>query len=110
MLRNVGLRQSERVSQITDVPPAHRDDIHVNVRVFVKHGRELLPLPTDVEPVTLGEGLTPLLPDSGYSAAIGVAMAGLLQWLWLLFSCWRDGVAMKLVRPRCLKFPAEGTP
>jgi putative peptidoglycan lipid II flippase len=24
----------------------------------------------------------------------------LLQWLWLLYSCWRDGVAMKLVRPR----------
>jgi putative peptidoglycan lipid II flippase len=45
-------------------------------------------------------GLTPLLPDAGYAAAIGVAMAGLLQWLWLLFSCWRDGVAMKLVRPR----------
>jgi putative peptidoglycan lipid II flippase len=45
-------------------------------------------------------GLTPLLPDAGYSASIGVALAGLLQWLWLLFSCWRDGVAMKLVRPR----------
>jgi putative peptidoglycan lipid II flippase len=45
-------------------------------------------------------GLTPLLPDSGYAASIGVAMAGLLQWLWLLFSCWRDGVGMKLVRPR----------
>ena len=45
-------------------------------------------------------GLTPLLPDSGYAASIGVALAGLLQWLWLLFSCWRDGVAMKLVRPR----------
>jgi putative peptidoglycan lipid II flippase len=27
-------------------------------------------------------------------------MAGVLQWLWLLFSCWRDGVSMKLVRPR----------
>jgi putative peptidoglycan lipid II flippase len=45
-------------------------------------------------------GLTPLLPDAGYAASIGVALAGLLQWLWLLFSCWRDGVAMKLVRPR----------
>lgn len=45
-------------------------------------------------------GLTPMLPDAGYAASIGVAMAGLLQWLWLLFSCWRDGVAMKLVRPR----------
>lgn len=45
-------------------------------------------------------GLTPLLPNAGYSAAIGVALAGFLQWLWLLWSCWRDGVAMKLMRPR----------
>src|SRR5882757_4727223 len=45
-------------------------------------------------------GLTPFLPNSGYAAAIGVAIAGLLQWLWLLLSCSRDGVAMRLVRPR----------
>jgi len=45
-------------------------------------------------------GLTPLLPNSGYAASIGVAIAGLLQWLWLLVACARDGVAMKLVRPR----------
>ena len=44
--------------------------------------------------------LTPMLPDAGYSASIGVALAGVLQWLWLLYSCWRDGVSMKLVRPR----------
>jgi len=45
-------------------------------------------------------GLTPLLPNSGYAASIGVAIAGLLQWLWLLIACHRDGVSMKLVRPR----------
>ncbi len=45
-------------------------------------------------------GLTPFLPNSGYAASIGVALAGLLQWLWLLLSCRRDGVGMKLVRPR----------
>ena len=45
-------------------------------------------------------GLTPFLPDAGYAASIGVAIAGLLQWLWLLWSCSRDGVGMKLVRPR----------
>jgi putative peptidoglycan lipid II flippase len=45
-------------------------------------------------------GLTPFLPDAGYAASIGVALAGLLQWLWLLWSCSRDGVSMKLVRPR----------
>ncbi|HEU5095449.1 MAG TPA: murein biosynthesis integral membrane protein MurJ [Reyranella sp.] len=45
-------------------------------------------------------GLTPFLPNSGYAAAIGVALAGLLQWLWLLLACRRDGVGMRLVRPR----------
>ncbi len=45
-------------------------------------------------------GLTPLLPNAGYAASIGVAIAGLLQWLWLLVACARDGVGMKLVRPR----------
>ena len=45
-------------------------------------------------------GLTPFLPNSGYAASIGVAIAGLLQWLWLLIACARDGVGMKLVRPR----------
>lgn len=45
-------------------------------------------------------GLTPFLPNSGYAASIGVALAGLLQWLWLLLSCRRDGVGMRLVRPR----------
>jgi putative peptidoglycan lipid II flippase len=43
-------------------------------------------------------GLTPLLPNSGYAASIGVAIAGLLQWLWLLIACARDDVSMKLVR------------
>jgi len=45
-------------------------------------------------------GLTPLLANSGYAASIGVAIAGLLQWLWLLIACARDDVSMKLVRPR----------
>jgi threonine synthase len=33
---------------------------------------ELLPLPADVEPVTLGEGMTPLLPCPRLGAALGV--------------------------------------
>jgi putative peptidoglycan lipid II flippase len=45
-------------------------------------------------------GLTPLLSNAGYAASIGVAIAGLLQWLWLLIACAREGVGMKLVRPR----------
>src|SRR5205085_10106788 len=34
--------------------------------------RELLPLPADREPVTLGEGLTPLLPCPRLGPALGV--------------------------------------
>ena len=45
-------------------------------------------------------GLTPFLPNAGYAASIGVAVAGLLQWLWLLLACRREGVVMTLVRPR----------
>jgi putative peptidoglycan lipid II flippase len=45
-------------------------------------------------------GLTPFLPNGGYAAAIGVAVAGLLQWLWLLVVCARHNVGMTLVRPR----------
>src|SRR5215216_272771 len=45
-------------------------------------------------------GLTPLLPNAGFAASIGVAIGGLLQWLWLLIACVRDDVGMKLVRPR----------
>src|SRR5881227_468552 len=34
--------------------------------------RELLPLPADAEPVTLGEGMTPLLPCPRLGAALGL--------------------------------------
>ncbi|MBL6618363.1 MAG: murein biosynthesis integral membrane protein MurJ [Reyranella sp.] len=45
-------------------------------------------------------GLTPLLPNSGYAASISFAIAGLLQWVWLLVACARDDVTMTLVPPR----------
>jgi len=45
-------------------------------------------------------GLTPFLPNGGYAASIGVAVAGLLQWLWLLLVCARHEVGITLVRPR----------
>ena len=48
-------------------------------------------------------GLTPLLPNSGYAASIGAAVAGLFQWVWLLIACARDYVSMKLVWPRWTK-------
>src|SRR5262245_5166641 len=35
--------------------------------------RELLPLPFDLEPVTLGEGMTPLLPCTRLGAALGLS-------------------------------------
>src|SRR3954469_1686159 len=34
--------------------------------------RELLPLPTDAEPVTLGEGMSPLLPCPRLGAGLGL--------------------------------------
>jgi putative peptidoglycan lipid II flippase len=45
-------------------------------------------------------GLTPFLPNGGYAAAIGVAISGFLQWLWLLVACAREGIGLRLVRPR----------
>jgi putative peptidoglycan lipid II flippase len=45
-------------------------------------------------------GLTPFLPNSGYAAALGVAVAGIVQWLWLVVACAREGVGLTLVRPR----------
>src|SRR5579859_3321550 len=35
--------------------------------------RELLPLPSDAEPVTLGEGMTPLLPCPRLGQALGLS-------------------------------------
>jgi threonine synthase len=35
--------------------------------------RELLPLPSDTSPVTLGEGMTPLLPCAGLGSELGLA-------------------------------------
>src|SRR5215813_4410111 len=45
-------------------------------------------------------GLSPFLPNSGYAASIGLAIAGLLQWVWLLVACRREGIAMRLVWPQ----------
>ncbi|MBM3643235.1 MAG: murein biosynthesis integral membrane protein MurJ [Alphaproteobacteria bacterium] len=45
-------------------------------------------------------GLTPLLPNGGYAAAIGVTLAGLLQWLWLVRAAHAEGVGVGFTRPR----------
>lgn len=41
--------------------------------------------------------LSPFLPNPGYALAIGVFVAGIVQWLWLLDACRRAGLSM---RPR----------
>ena len=38
--------------------------------------------------------LSPLLPNPGYALAIGVFVAGIVQWLWLLHACRRAGLSM----------------
>lgn len=38
--------------------------------------------------------LSPILPNPGYALAIGVFVAGIVQWLWLLDACRRAGVSM----------------
>ena len=45
-------------------------------------------------------GLTPFLPNGGYAAAIGVTLAGIVQWLWLVRACAKEKVSVGLVRPR----------
>jgi putative peptidoglycan lipid II flippase len=44
-------------------------------------------------------GLTPVMPNGGYAAALGVFIAGLVQWLWLIWACRREGVGVGLARP-----------
>ncbi len=38
--------------------------------------------------------LSPILPNPGYALAIGVFIAGIVQWLWLLEACRRAGLSM----------------
>lgn len=38
--------------------------------------------------------LSPFLPNPGYALAIGVCVAGIVQWLWLLDACRRAGLSM----------------
>jgi threonine synthase len=55
-----GVRAAIRPADLTGRPPS------------LWRYRELLPLPLDAEPVTLGEGLTPLLPCPRLGAALGL--------------------------------------
>jgi putative peptidoglycan lipid II flippase len=44
-------------------------------------------------------GLTPLMPNGGYAASLGVFIAGILQFIWLVWACRREGVGVGLARP-----------
>ena len=44
-------------------------------------------------------GLTLVMPIGGYAAATGVFIAGLVQFLWLIWACKREGVGVGLTKP-----------
>ena len=44
-------------------------------------------------------GLTPYLPNGGYAAAVGVTLAGMVQWLWLVRACAKEKVLVGFIRP-----------
>ncbi len=45
-------------------------------------------------------GLSPLMPTQGHALAWGVALAGVLQFLWLIWNCHKAGMDFYLPRPR----------
>ena len=45
-------------------------------------------------------GLTPVLPSPAHALAWGVALAGVVQLLWLLWACARGDMVLRLPRPR----------
>ena len=45
-------------------------------------------------------GATPLMESAGHALAWGVCVAGLIQFLWLIEACRRNGMVFRLKRPR----------
>jgi putative peptidoglycan lipid II flippase len=45
-------------------------------------------------------GLAQFLPTAGHALAVGVSLAGIVQFVWLVAACQRDGIALKLPAPR----------
>ena len=43
---------------------------------------------------------TPHLPSAGHSLAWGVAVAGVAQFLWLVYACRQAGISLRLPRPK----------
>ncbi len=44
--------------------------------------------------------LAPLTPTPGHALAWGVAVAGVVQFIWLFYNCGRQGIWLRLPRPR----------
>jgi putative peptidoglycan lipid II flippase len=45
-------------------------------------------------------GIAPFVPSAGHALAWGVMIAGILQFLWLIEACRREGLVLRLPRPR----------
>lgn len=58
------------------------------------------PILLNLSLITALLGTGPLLPTMGHALAWGVVLGGVIQFLWLLFSCGGVGVWLRLPRPR----------
>lgn len=45
-------------------------------------------------------GLAPFLPTPGHALSVGVSLAGIVQFVWLIAACQRDGIALALPPPQ----------
>jgi len=58
------------------------------------------PILLNLSLITALLGTGPLLPTMGHALAWGVVFGGVVQFLWLLVSCGREGVWLRMPRPR----------
>jgi putative peptidoglycan lipid II flippase len=58
------------------------------------------PILLNLSLITALLGTGPLLPTRGHALAWGVVAAGILQFLWLMGSCGKEGVWLRMPRPR----------
>ncbi len=47
--------------------------------------------------------LTPYMQTSAHAVSVGVMAAGIVQFVWLVYACKREGINFKLARPRLTK-------
>ena len=58
------------------------------------------PILLNLSLITALLGTGPLMPTMGHALAWGVVAGGVVQFLWLIVSCGRDGVWLRMPRPR----------